>query len=310
MASTPADLTSATINLPSGTSLSILYHIPLHPSPTSPTVLCLPFWGGSAWTFNSVLQSLASQSPSTISIAVSYPGTGTSEPAPDDTDPEQHSVSALTRDLLAALQTQQLQDLIASRKLIVIAHSMSAKIACELMPAVSSPSTTFQVEVSSLLLLAPAPPTPLVLPEDMRQQQLTAYSNFESARWTMVNVLTHKQLPDQVLDSLATDAANQSEGAKRGWIEIGMGYDCTTALRSLGERGRYVPVRVLVGSADQVETVERVEEMTLKPCAAAGWDIDMRVVEDVGHLLPVEAVEEVVQDCMRLLEDVSIGKVT
>lgn len=287
----------------------MFYHLPVHPSPTLPTVLCLPFWGGSARTFTSVLQSLASQSPSTISIAVSYPGTGTSEPAPNDTDPEQHSVLALTRDLLAAMQTQQLQDLIASRKLILIAHSMSAKVACELMVAVSLPSTPFEVEICSLLLLAPAPPTPLVLPEDICKQQLTAYSTFESARWTMANVLTHRSLPDQVLDSLAADAANQSEGAKRGWIEIGMGHDCTAALRGLGEMGPTMPVRVLVGSADQVETVETVSKETVEPCVAAGWGISMRVVEGVGHLLPVEAVDEVVEEVEKLLEIVGGGNV-
>ena len=303
MASTSPDLTSATINLASSLSLSMLYHLPVHPSPTIPTVLCLPFWGGSAGTFASVLQSLASQSPSTISIAISYPGTGTSDPAPNDIDPEQHSVLALTHDLLAGLQTQQIQDLITSRKLIIVAHSMSAKIACGLMAAISLPSFPFKVEICSLLLLAPAPPTPLILPEEMRKQQLTAYSTFDSARWTMANVLTHRSLPGQVLDKLAFDAANQSEGAKRGWIESGMGHDCTAALRGLSEKGNPMPVMVLVGSEDQVETVERVRKDTVEPCAVAGWDITMRVVEGRGHLLPVEAVDEVVQEVMGLLKD-------
>ncbi len=248
------------------------------------------------------MQSLASKSPSTISVAVSYPGTGTSSPGLADVDPKAHSVPTLASDLLAALQTRQFQDLMPSGRLLVIAHSMSAKIIYETMAAVSSPLATAHVKFNSLLLLAPAPPTPLVLPDDMRQQQLVAYLTFDSARWTMANVLTHKSLPDQVLDSLAIDATNYTEGAKRGWIGIGMAHDCTAALRGLSVIGNEVPVRVLVGSADQVETVERVRKETVQPCAAAGWNISMSVVEGVGHLLPVEAVDEVVQEVEKLLK--------
>jgi pimeloyl-ACP methyl ester carboxylesterase len=66
--------------------------------------------------------------------------------------------------------------------------------------------------------------------------------------------------------------------------------------------GNKVPIRVLVGSADRVETVEKVRKETLDPFAAAGWDISLRVLEGVGHLLPVEAVDEVVREIEVLLE--------
>ena len=181
---------------------------------------------------------------------------------------------------------------------------MSAKIACEVLHTLSLGS---QLKVSSLLLLAPAPPTPLVLPDELRQQQLTAYSTFESAKWTVANILMHKPLPDTMVDDLAHDATNMSEGAKRGWIELGMAHDCTPTLERMQDLVKSSPdsmpkVVVLVGREDKVETVEKVQSAVVEPCTAAGWDVSMRVIEGVGHLLPVEAPDEVVVAVTELLD--------
>ena len=200
------------------------------------------------------------------------------------------------------VKSQQFQTLTPSKKLIVCAHSMSAKVACELLASFSSSA---HVEITGLLLLAPAPPTPLILPVHMKEQQLIAYSTLESAKWTMQNVLTAGNLNDNVIDQLAKDAAGRSTGAKRGWIEVGMGYDCSASLEMLSGTLAKVLVRVLVGSKDVVETVDRVKRETTEVYADHGCDINMRVVEGVGHLLPVEAVDDVVLEIVRLMQAVS-----
>ena len=60
-------------------------------------------------------------------------------------------------------------------------------------------------------------------------------------------------------------------------------------------------VRVLVGSEDKVETVEKVREQTVQMLKAGGFDIEMDVVEGAGHLLPVEAIDEVVEALRKLV---------
>ena len=97
-----------------------------------------------------------------------------------------------------------------------------------------------------------------------------------------------------------------SEGAKRGWIELGMPHDCTPSLQAtmtdITVTGALAPkIVVLVGSEDKVETVERVQKETVEPWEAAGWNVSMRVIEGAGHLLPVEAVREVVDAVKGLL---------
>ena len=315
MPPTPAvTFSSITIPLPDQPSpLSILYHRPSHPSSTAPTLLFLPFWGGSASTYTSLRTSLAVKSPDTISVAVSYPGTGTpcaklnAEKDNDDNDPSDHSIPSLASSVLTALSTPSLRSLIPSGKVTVVAHSMSAKIAYELMAALIVPhsdqtNSSIPISVTGLHLLAPAPPTPLVLPEEMRSQQLTAYSSFESARWTIANILTHKKLDGEVLDALANDAAGMSQGATRGWIEIGMSHNCALSMKKVSEAQGQVPVRVLVGNQDQVETVSRVQMETVNALQAMGWDASMRVIDGVGHLLPVEAVDEVVGQVLEMIQ--------
>ena len=71
-----SSLSSQILQLPEGDCLEILYHLPLSPSLTAPTVIFLPYWGGTARTFTLELTKLASTSPSTTCIAISYSGTG------------------------------------------------------------------------------------------------------------------------------------------------------------------------------------------------------------------------------------------
>ena len=305
MSSPPNPLSSTNIILPFGSTTSLLYHLPTNPSPTTPTVLILPFWGGSAKTFTSLLTRLATESPSTIAVAVSYPGTDFSSPhALDDNLPQLHSVANLTRNLITALnESEEIRDLIPSGKLMICAHSMSAKIAYGVLKGIPSP-----FQVTALLLLAPAPVGPLILPEEIRQQQLTAYDTLEAARWTMQNVLTHKPLPEEVVMDLAKDAVGMCEGAKRGWIEIGMAENCTSILREpstalVRRKGRMPMVVVMVGREDKVETVERVQKETVEVLAGLGWDVGLKIIEGVGHLLPVEAVDEVTEAVIGLLGD-------
>jgi pimeloyl-ACP methyl ester carboxylesterase len=240
---------------------------------------------------------------------MSYRGTGESKRPDAELDlPSHHSIPFLAADVLALLRSGEvIEDLIPSHKLVIVAHSMSAKVAWEVLCGLSPTRSeaTPEIEVVSVLLIAPAPPGPLELPPEMRQQQLIAYQTVESAKWTIANVLTHRPLSQEVIDRSAKDCAGMSPGAKRGWIEEGMKYSCVEAVRNLAatHQGQSAKlVRVLVGTEDVVETVGRVQSETVDLLQSlGGFAVNMRVLEGCGHLVPLEDPDSVVEEVGKLL---------
>lgn len=174
------------------------------------TVLLLPFWGGSASTFKQVITHLEGSHPQSTWLSISYAGTGNT-PAPTNDAAKIHSINPRARQLKYLLQEPKIKKL-TSKRLIICAHSMSAKIAYHLLTLLENE----QIQPTNLILLGPAPVGPLVLSPDMQQQQLQAYQAEESAAWTIENVLTAGpgKLGSDVVAELAKDCARMSPGAK------------------------------------------------------------------------------------------------
>jgi pimeloyl-ACP methyl ester carboxylesterase len=172
---------------------------------------------------------------------------------------------------------------------ILIGHSMGGKVA-QLVAG--------RNEVKGLkgvVLLAPAPPTPLVLPEEMREQQLSAYASPEAAEFVARNVLSSSLLQDDVVKNLVEDMLRGNEFAKRAWPEHAAGEDIVEEARRIG-----VPVLVIAGKLDKVETIERVRREVLPVIKGA----EMVVVDKVGHLLLLEASDVIaghVEDFLKKL---------
>ena len=266
--------------------------------PQQPTFLLLPFWGGTAETYTHIQQDLISRCPNNASIAVSYRGTGkafsTNTP---DADPAWHSIKALAEDLLRFLESPELAEMVDLSGLIVGAHSMSAKVTLKLASMIAKDEKSSTLYIRAVLLMAPAPPSSLVLPDEVRKGQLTAYDSVENARWTVRNVLTSTQLDEGVIEELVQDCVRMSEGAKTGWIEVGMAESLEMDLKVLtNERAllRGMPVRVLAAVVDKVEILEIVENETVASLRSYGFDIGLRKLEGCGHLVPVERPDAVV----------------
>lgn len=278
-------------------SINILALPPSDPNTNLPTTVLLPFWGGNASTYASVLHHLAQQTPAPPALAISYAGTGSS-PAPVPDTPTAHSIPALASNVLAVLRHEAIQDLLPSRKLVVCAHSMSAKVTWEVLRLLETSAPVLEIQVVGVLLLAPAPPRPFALPVEMRMQQIEAYRNSEAAEFVVKNVLTARGLDERVYGEVVKGCVGMSEGAKRGWLEVGMKWDCEEALEGLAKRP---PVRVLVGSCDKVESVDRVMTETVEVLRGKRFEVGASVVQGCGHLLPLEAAEETLQELKLLL---------
>lgn len=258
--------------------------------PNDHIILFLPFWGGSASTFRNLLQHLRAQDAATTFMAISYSGTAGTSVADDA--PAQHSIEPRAALLARMLQSSGFEERFGQVKLTICAHSMSAKIAYVLLGMLSD-DPAYRLRIRALVLLAPAPIEPLHLPPEMRQQQLHAYDSFESAQWTIENVLTHRALVEDVVHDLARDCSTMTLGAKRGWLDHGMTFDCADAVAKIKTAWPDLKVKILVGEQDKVETPRRVAEQTVRVLTTHGFDVESNVIEECGHLLPVEAVKEV-----------------
>lgn len=138
--------------------------------------------------------------------------------------------------------------------------------------------------LKGVVLIAPAPPTPLVLPVEMKEQQLAAYSSPQSAEFVVRNVLSSSKLSDETVGMLVEDMMKGNEFAKAAWPTYAIGEDIVEDAKKVE-----VPVLVIAGELDGVETLERLRSEVLGNVRGA----EMVVVEGSGHLLPVEAPVEV-----------------
>ncbi|KAM3071933.1 hypothetical protein ACMFMF_007330 [Clarireedia jacksonii] len=226
-----------------------------------PTLVFLHFWGGSSRTYIPLMTLLA---PKYHTIAIDFRGWGSSTgPASKDAY-HVHNYSA--------------------DSFILLGHSMGAKVAMHLAACIQDLPAPYP-QLRALILLAPAPPSPLILPEEMSKQQITAYSTLESATYTVTNILSSTPLPPSTVSGLASEMVGANEHAKAAWPSYGMKEDYVAEASEI-----HVPTLVVVGGADKVETVERVSGEVLGNLRGVeGRKKKMRVLEGVGHLLMLEA---------------------
>ncbi|KDQ52079.1 hypothetical protein JAAARDRAFT_703204 [Jaapia argillacea MUCL 33604] len=163
--------------------------------------------------------------------------------------------------------------------------------------------------LKALILLAPAPTVPLHLPPEMKEQQIYAYDSVESAEFVVRNVLTSPTslLSDDEIRRIAAGSASGDPAAKIAWPKYGLCEEDVSA-----DVGKIeVPVLVVAAAEDRVETVESVRQEVV---GRLGVDrVEMMVVEGSGHLLPLEAPNQVatyVKEFLdQVLRDVEEGKV-
>ncbi|KDR69462.1 hypothetical protein GALMADRAFT_77488, partial [Galerina marginata CBS 339.88] len=229
------------------------------------SLIFLHFRGGSSRTFT---QTVGHLSPF-FTISIDFRGWGSSTgPA----SPQAYSICHLAEDIEALLH------ILAVKSFIIIGHSMGGKVAQLIAGRNRTPG------LKAVVLIAPAPPTPLVLPTEMKQQQLTAYSSPESAEFVARNVLSSSELDDDTIRMLVQDMKMGSEFAQRAWPEYAMGEDVTEEARNIR-----VLVLIIAAELDKIEPEDRLRVEVQGNIEAA----EMVIVKGSGHLLPVEAPEDV-----------------
>lgn len=238
--------------------------------------------------------SLSSQYPT---AAIDLRGWGSSTgPSEDAASP--YSVVKMAADVASVLS--QLKDDaeyrgLLTRGFVLVGHSMGGKVA---MATLSTLPTNLLELLRGLVLVAPAPPTSLVLPPEMKKQQKVAYESADSVRWTVSNVLAGVQNLDQGdMELIVRNSLIGTRLAKEAWPAYGMEQDISQDVKvALGPLSKSIKVRVLTGELDVVEPRERVQTQVCRFLEDAGVQVSFRVVSGARHLIPLEAPEAIIDE--------------
>jgi len=158
---------------------------------------------------------------------------------------------------------------------VLVGHSMGGKVAQ--IVAARRPK-----ELVGLMLIAPAPPTPMPVPENVRAGMLQQYSSRAGVLEALA-VLGGESLSSELREQVIEDTLRGAPAAKRAWTERNMIEDVSAGLSEVT-----VPVTVVIGDRDQVEHEPALREIFARflPQATFG------VLKGIGHLSPLEAPNE------------------
>jgi pimeloyl-ACP methyl ester carboxylesterase len=226
----------------------------------TPTLLFLHYWGGSIRSWLPVMEGL---SESQRCVAIDFRGWGRSSQNTTD-----YRLDTLADDVIGIINDLGLQDF------SIVGHSMGGKVAQ--LVAARRPAG-----LKMLILMAPAPPSPIGLSEEQRQAMVAAYQTREA----MLGVISAIPLSDAHREQIVEDALSGSPEAKRAWPMQGTSEDISDRAARIN-----VPVRVIVGSADVVETESSLRAAFMKVIPG----VDFFVLPGVSHMAPLEATTAVV----------------
>ena len=235
-----------------------------------PAFLFLHYWGGSGRTWHRVIQELGDDAHT---IALDQRDWGKSA-ALDG----RHDLEAMADDV---------GDVVASlgvQRYVLVGHSMGGKVA-QLFALRQPPGLV------GLVLVAPAPPTPMQVPAEMRAAMLESYQTRQGVLEAL-KVLTYLPIDEQEKEALIADTLGGTPAAKRYWTDHGMTAELGTDSLQIN-----VPTIIVVGGQDRVEHVDTLRRVYARALPHA----ELRVINGVGHLSPLEAPAEIAGACMDVL---------
>jgi pimeloyl-ACP methyl ester carboxylesterase len=226
------------------------------------TLVFLHLWGGSHRTFAPVIASLAS---GCAVVSYDHRGWGAARDLPGP-----YGIGELADDALAVIAGLGLG------QYVLVGHSMGGKVAQ--LAASRRPEG-----LAALALIAPAPPRPAV--DAKAAEALThAFDSRETVSDALRHMLTARPLPPDLQEQMINDGLAGRREAQLAWPLGGITEDITAATTAIE-----VPVQVLAGRQDRVDPPESLEANLLPFIPGAR----MTVLEETGHLSPLEVPEQI-----------------
>ena len=234
----------------------------------SPALVFIHYWGGSRRMWSEVIAPLSERFRC---IAVDLRGWGRSDRHADD-----YSLFTQADDVEGVIEALKVSDF------VLVGHSMGGKIAQ--IVAGRRPDG-----LRAVVLVAPAPPTPLYAPDAQKQSTPEGIGD-------ALKVINHRPLTIAQCLQVTEDSLGGAEAAKITWVSQGMALDIFKQAASIT-----VPVCVVVGSADQVEKEAALREALLSLVPHARF----KTIEGLGHLSPLEGPDEVAMAISGFLADLA-----
>jgi pimeloyl-ACP methyl ester carboxylesterase len=229
---------------------------------SGPLLVFLHYWGGTARTWQPVIDRL----PGRGTLTIDARGWDRSRWLPGPYTLEQYAID--TRDVLHDAGVTDH---------ILVGHSMGGKVA-QLVAA------TRPEGLAALVLVGPAPAKPAATITAEYQEVLShAYDSDDTTAAARDTILTATPLSDDLKTQIVADSRTAAPEARAEWPLRGIAQDITRQARDIN-----VPVLVVAGEHDQVEPVEVLRDNLLPHLDRA----QLRVIPGSGHLIPLEAPDD------------------
>jgi len=224
-----------------------------------PVLVLLHYWGGSARTWQQVIDLL----PGRAIVSIDARGWRRSRGLPGP-----YTLEQLAQDVRDVITDAGLEDY------ILVGHSAGGKVA-QLVAAAPPAGLAGLVLVASVPSKPPAHITP-----EFQEQLLHAYDSAEAVAAGRDTILTATPLSGDIKAQIVADSLDVVPEARDEWARHGIVQDITSQARAIK-----VPVIVVAGENDRLEPEQVLRDNLLPYLAKA----DLRVIPRTGHLSPLEA---------------------
>jgi pimeloyl-ACP methyl ester carboxylesterase len=227
------------------------------------TLVFLHYYGGSSRTWKYVTAKLA---PDLRTVAIDHRGWGESD-APADG----YGLADLAADAEGVIAALNL------RRYVLVGHSMGGKVA-QLM------ASRQPAGLAGLVLVAPSPPSPMIMPAQAREMMAGAYASRVTVEAAIDNMLTAKPLRQEDREQVIEDSLRGAPPAKIAWPKFTSLEDIAAYVADIN-----VPTLVIAGELDRVDPPIRLQAELLPRIPQAV----MHVLPGTGHLSMLESSDEV-----------------
>jgi pimeloyl-ACP methyl ester carboxylesterase len=235
-----------------------------HRTGTGPTLVFLHYWGGSARTWDLVVDRLAGRDTLTVDFRGWGRSSGLGGP---------YTLRQFADDTLAVIADAGVADY------VLVGHSMGGKVA-QLVAA------TRPAGLRGIVLVGSGPAKPHAgITAEYREGLSHAYDSDQSVADARDHVLTATELPEPVRSRIVADSRGGNDAARMEWPLRGIAEDISAHTRMIS-----VPALVIAGANDNVEPADVLRDNLVPYLSGA----DFTLIPNTGHLIPLEAPADLV----------------
>lgn len=235
-----------------------------------PTLVFLHYWGGTSRTWSQVIAALKNKF---TTVAYDLRGWGQS-----DHSPAGYTLNDMADETLSLIET------LGIKSYVLVGHSQGGKISQ--LIASRRPEG-----LRGLVLVAPAPPTPVHFSEEALETQLHAYENRENVLET-IKFLSARMPEPAVVEQIVEDSMSSSGEATLVYPTSMILEDISAEVSKIN-----VPTLVIAGELDHLDSVEQHKHEVVARIPNAQFVI----IKGSGHLIPIDEPVQLASEISRFV---------